>query len=281
MGRGRQPIQKSAKVRATVTEWGMQTLPTCFIDYQTDEIWLCQCSTRLAQPLSTPSSFFYQHFQSVLQTLEEQVAGERQRLVETHLARVEAMLNNNRRLALENYLTAVQSDPPQVSPAWRMQDGQIGFRASLCDWHLNLADYILSLTSFCSRSTCYRLWNDTWPQSRRTADTHSHTTSILWLSTPRRLSRWNPRCVSESMQDVGDVASVSASEEMYTTLCAATKKPKNTKTAAAVIFFQCHFNDCKKSINQSSLIFSINLRKLLFTASCVPTLFVIPLALSR
>ncbi|XP_020565752.2 amyloid-like protein 1 isoform X2 [Oryzias latipes] len=54
-----------------------------------------------------------EHFQSVLQTLEEQVAGERQRLVETHLARVEAILNNNRRVALENYLTAVQSDPPQ------------------------------------------------------------------------------------------------------------------------------------------------------------------------
>ncbi|CAL1611393.1 unnamed protein product [Knipowitschia caucasica] len=54
-----------------------------------------------------------EHFQSVLQTLEEQVAGERQRLVETHLARVEAILNNNRRLALENYLTAVQSNPPQ------------------------------------------------------------------------------------------------------------------------------------------------------------------------
>lgn len=57
-----------------------------------------------------------QHFQSVLQTLEEQVAGERQRLVETHLARVVATLNNNRRLALESYLSAVQSDPPQVRP---------------------------------------------------------------------------------------------------------------------------------------------------------------------
>ncbi|XP_071372146.1 amyloid beta precursor like protein 1 isoform X2 [Centroberyx affinis] len=54
-----------------------------------------------------------EHFQSVLQTLEEQVAGERQRLVETHLARVEATLNNNRRLALESYLTAVQTEPPQ------------------------------------------------------------------------------------------------------------------------------------------------------------------------
>ncbi|TRY91352.1 hypothetical protein DNTS_026245 [Danionella cerebrum] len=54
-----------------------------------------------------------EHFQSVLQTLEEQVAGERQRLVETHLARVVATLNNNRRLALESYLSAVQSDPPK------------------------------------------------------------------------------------------------------------------------------------------------------------------------
>ncbi|KAM9724458.1 amyloid beta precursor like protein 1 isoform 2-T2 [Menidia menidia] len=54
-----------------------------------------------------------EHFQTVLQTLEEQVAGERQRLVETHLERVEAILNNNRRMALENYLSAVQSDPPQ------------------------------------------------------------------------------------------------------------------------------------------------------------------------
>lgn len=65
-------------------------------------------------------SFLRQHFQSVLQTLEEQVAGERQRLVETHLVRVEAILNNNRRLALENYLAAVQSDPPQVSPEGRL-----------------------------------------------------------------------------------------------------------------------------------------------------------------
>ncbi|KAG5271936.1 hypothetical protein AALO_G00185850 [Alosa alosa] len=54
-----------------------------------------------------------EHFQSVLQTLEEQVAGERQRLVETHLVRVVASLNNNRRLALENYVAAVQSENPQ------------------------------------------------------------------------------------------------------------------------------------------------------------------------
>ncbi|XP_058867148.1 amyloid beta precursor like protein 2 isoform X2 [Acipenser ruthenus] len=54
-----------------------------------------------------------EHFQSVLQTLEDQVAGERQRLVETHLARVVAMLNNNRRVALESYLSSVQADPQQ------------------------------------------------------------------------------------------------------------------------------------------------------------------------
>ncbi|XP_069041404.1 amyloid beta precursor like protein 1 isoform X3 [Lepisosteus oculatus] len=54
-----------------------------------------------------------EHFQSVLQTLEEQVAGERQRLVETHLARVVATLNNNRRVALESYLSSVQADPAQ------------------------------------------------------------------------------------------------------------------------------------------------------------------------
>ncbi|KAL0985000.1 hypothetical protein UPYG_G00151670 [Umbra pygmaea] len=54
-----------------------------------------------------------EHFQSVLQTLEEQVAAERQRLGETHLARVVATLNNNRRLALESYLAAMQDENPQ------------------------------------------------------------------------------------------------------------------------------------------------------------------------
>lgn len=74
--------------------------------------------------LSASSCSLFQHFQSVLQTLEEQVAGERQRLVETHLARVEAILNNNRRLALENYLTAVQADPPQVNPSQSAYHGR-------------------------------------------------------------------------------------------------------------------------------------------------------------
>ncbi|XP_029431938.1 amyloid-like protein 1 isoform X2 [Rhinatrema bivittatum] len=54
-----------------------------------------------------------EHFQSILQTLEDQVAGERQRLAETHLARVVALLNDNRRVALESYLSAVQAVPPQ------------------------------------------------------------------------------------------------------------------------------------------------------------------------
>lgn len=83
--------------------------------------------------ISTNSFCLNQHFQSVLQTLEEQVAGERQRLVETHLERVEAILNNNRRLALENYLTAVQSDPPQVSLSCRAEKGRkLRENSSIC-----------------------------------------------------------------------------------------------------------------------------------------------------
>ncbi|XP_069460975.1 amyloid beta precursor like protein 1 isoform X2 [Ambystoma mexicanum] len=54
-----------------------------------------------------------EHFQAILQTLEDQVAGERQRLVETHLARVVALLNDNRRVALESYLSSVQAESPQ------------------------------------------------------------------------------------------------------------------------------------------------------------------------
>ncbi|XP_036379108.1 amyloid-like protein 2 isoform X5 [Megalops cyprinoides] len=54
-----------------------------------------------------------QHFQSVVESVEEEAASEKQQLVETHLARVEAMLNDRRRLALENYLAALQADPPR------------------------------------------------------------------------------------------------------------------------------------------------------------------------
>ncbi|KAK1786335.1 hypothetical protein P4O66_018034 [Electrophorus voltai] len=76
-----------------------------------------RCRFLHQERMDSCESYVYWHNiakEAVLQTLEEQVAGERQRLVETHLARVVATLNNNRRLALESYLTAVQSDPPQV-----------------------------------------------------------------------------------------------------------------------------------------------------------------------
>ncbi|XP_016059962.1 PREDICTED: amyloid-like protein 2 isoform X4 [Miniopterus natalensis] len=54
-----------------------------------------------------------QHFQTMVKALEKEAASEKQQLVETHLARVEAMLNDRRRMALENYLAALQSDPPR------------------------------------------------------------------------------------------------------------------------------------------------------------------------
>ncbi|XP_036717030.1 amyloid-like protein 2 isoform X4 [Balaenoptera musculus] len=54
-----------------------------------------------------------QHFQAMVEALEREAASEKQQLVETHLARVEAMLNDRRRVALENYLAALQSDPPR------------------------------------------------------------------------------------------------------------------------------------------------------------------------
>uniref|UniRef100_A0A8C3JL53 Amyloid beta precursor like protein 2 n=1 Tax=Calidris pygmaea TaxID=425635 RepID=A0A8C3JL53_9CHAR len=54
-----------------------------------------------------------QHFQAMVKSLEKEAASEKQQLVETHLARVEAMLNDRRRIALENYLTALQADPPR------------------------------------------------------------------------------------------------------------------------------------------------------------------------
>ncbi|XP_036400640.1 amyloid-beta A4 protein-like isoform X2 [Megalops cyprinoides] len=54
-----------------------------------------------------------QHFQEKVEVLEQEAASERQQLVETHMARVEALLNDRRRLALESYLTALQADPPR------------------------------------------------------------------------------------------------------------------------------------------------------------------------
>lgn len=49
-----------------------------------------------------------------MEALEQEAAGERQQLVETHMARVEALVNSRRRLALENYLSALQANPPRV-----------------------------------------------------------------------------------------------------------------------------------------------------------------------
>uniref|UniRef100_A0A7N5JBB7 Amyloid-like protein 2 n=1 Tax=Ailuropoda melanoleuca TaxID=9646 RepID=A0A7N5JBB7_AILME len=46
-------------------------------------------------------------------SLEKEAASEKQQLVETHLARVEAMLDDRHRIALENYLVALQTDPPR------------------------------------------------------------------------------------------------------------------------------------------------------------------------
>ncbi|XP_020511867.2 amyloid-beta A4 protein-like isoform X1 [Labrus bergylta] len=54
-----------------------------------------------------------QRFQEKVEALEQEAASERQQLVETHMARVEALLNDRRRLALESYLTALQQNPPK------------------------------------------------------------------------------------------------------------------------------------------------------------------------
>ncbi|XP_058237198.1 amyloid beta (A4) precursor protein a isoform X2 [Hemibagrus wyckioides] len=54
-----------------------------------------------------------QHFQEKVEALEKEAASERQQLVETHMARVEALLNDRRRLALESFLSALQADQPR------------------------------------------------------------------------------------------------------------------------------------------------------------------------
>uniref|UniRef100_A0A8C8F3B6 Amyloid-beta A4 protein n=1 Tax=Oncorhynchus tshawytscha TaxID=74940 RepID=A0A8C8F3B6_ONCTS len=54
-----------------------------------------------------------QHFQEKVEALEQEAAGERQQLVETHIARVEALLNSCRRMALDNYRSALQANPPR------------------------------------------------------------------------------------------------------------------------------------------------------------------------
>ncbi|KAL4647700.1 amyloid-like protein 2 isoform X1 [Arapaima gigas] len=54
-----------------------------------------------------------QHFQTMVESLEEEAASEKQQLVETHLARVEALLNDRRRRALESYLATLVAEPPR------------------------------------------------------------------------------------------------------------------------------------------------------------------------
>ncbi|XP_062982812.1 amyloid-beta precursor protein isoform X3 [Elgaria multicarinata webbii] len=61
-----------------------------------------------------------QHFQEKVESLEQEAANERQQLVETHMARVEAMLNDRRRVALENYITALQAVPPKPRHVFNM-----------------------------------------------------------------------------------------------------------------------------------------------------------------
>nr|AAA37139.1 beta-amyloid protein [Mus musculus] len=61
-----------------------------------------------------------QHFQEKVESLEQEAANERQQLVETHMARVEAMLNDRRRLDLENYIIALQAVPPRPHHVFNM-----------------------------------------------------------------------------------------------------------------------------------------------------------------
>lgn len=63
-----------------------------------------------------------------MEALEQEAASERQQLVETHMARVEALLNDRRRLALESYLTALQQDPPRVRHVHSSAESQLSSR---------------------------------------------------------------------------------------------------------------------------------------------------------
>ncbi|XP_053561977.1 amyloid-beta precursor protein isoform X4 [Bombina bombina] len=61
-----------------------------------------------------------QRFQEKVESLEQEAANERQQLVETHMARVEATLIDRRRIALGNYITALQADPPRPHHVYNM-----------------------------------------------------------------------------------------------------------------------------------------------------------------
>lgn len=56
------------------------------------------------------------------------MSGERQRLVETHATRVIALINDQRRAALEGFLAALQGDLPQVWGLWGQRaEGEKGW----------------------------------------------------------------------------------------------------------------------------------------------------------
>ncbi|XP_032905648.1 amyloid-like protein 2 isoform X1 [Amblyraja radiata] len=80
-----------------------------------------------------------QHFQNMVEAVEEEAATEKLQLVETHLARVEALLNDRRRVALENYLSALQAVPPR--PHRILQALKRYVRAEQKDQHHTLRHY--------------------------------------------------------------------------------------------------------------------------------------------
>lgn len=83
----------------------------------------------------------------MVESLEEEAASEKQQLVETHLARVEAMLNDRRRLALENYLAALQADPPRVNTHTPASESIFYFSStslSICLSHVSVGPHSAS-----------------------------------------------------------------------------------------------------------------------------------------
>lgn len=55
-----------------------------------------------------------QRFQKTVEALEEEGQAEKRQVIAVHQQRVEAHINGNKRVAMENYLQAVKQTPPQV-----------------------------------------------------------------------------------------------------------------------------------------------------------------------
>lgn len=111
------------------------------------------------------------------------MSSERQRLVETHASRVIALINDQRRAALEGFLAALQGDPPQVQAHGDREQKVRRTRAglgSLCPSHRQSASF------WPYGATCVR--------SRRSRGTRCGTTStwLQWIL--RRPSRCASRC---------------------------------------------------------------------------------------